>query len=127
MSDRYTIMRTNGCIVIEGAIPVDDLVVLMKAWEKHRFEDEPAWIVDSLLSEVLKCNMVIGPPAACQQWRERLKLVVAGQPRSLMPRYRLVDEPYAGITCLSCGMTSYNANDIKHRYCGNCKNYLDDQ
>jgi hypothetical protein len=26
----------------------------------------------------------------------------------------------AAITCLKCGMTSYNPNDILHRYCGNC-------
>jgi len=128
MNDRYTVMRTHGCVVIEGPVPVDDLVALMHAWEKHRFEDEPAWIVDSLLSSHLRCNMVIGPPEACQAWRERLGIVAVGPPRPAAPeaRYRLVTEPYSGITCLRCGRTSYNGNDIKHRYCGNCNVYLDD-
>jgi hypothetical protein len=123
VSGRYTISRMNGCIVVEGAIPVDDLAALMKAWEKHRFEDEPAWIVDCVLSGHLRCNMVVGPPEACQAWRERLGIVAVGPPR---PRYQLVNAPYTGITCTACGRTSYNANDVKHRYCGNCKTYLDD-
>jgi len=24
------------------------------------------------------------------------------------------------ITCFGCGMTSYNGNDIREKYCGNC-------
>jgi ribosomal protein L37E len=24
------------------------------------------------------------------------------------------------ITCLRCGLTSYNLNDVVNRYCGNC-------
>lgn len=36
--------------------------------------------------------------------------------------YRLVgDEP--SFTCPKCGMTSYNANDIAHGYCGNCHEF----
>jgi hypothetical protein len=27
------------------------------------------------------------------------------------------------ITCNTCGMTSYNWNDIKQRYCGKCKKF----
>lgn len=30
------------------------------------------------------------------------------------------------ITCTDCGMTSYNPNDIKHKYCGNCHKWHDD-
>jgi protein-arginine kinase activator protein McsA len=30
------------------------------------------------------------------------------------------------ITCPRCGMTSYNPNDIRERYCGNCHAYHDD-
>lgn len=29
------------------------------------------------------------------------------------------------ITCPVCGRTSYNANDILHRYCGSCHQYHD--
>lgn len=28
------------------------------------------------------------------------------------------------ITCPTCGMTSYNPNDIQYRYCGNCHAFL---
>jgi ribosomal protein S27AE len=27
------------------------------------------------------------------------------------------------ITCPKCGMTSYNANDIREGYCGNCHDW----
>lgn len=29
----------------------------------------------------------------------------------------------ASITCLKCGMTSHNPNDIKNMYCGNCHKF----
>jgi len=28
-------------------------------------------------------------------------------------------------TCPDCHMTSYNPNDIKHNYCGNCHEFKD--
>jgi hypothetical protein len=30
------------------------------------------------------------------------------------------------ITCLRCGKTSYNFNDVKYRYCAHCKRFHDD-
>lgn len=27
------------------------------------------------------------------------------------------------IECLTCGRVSYNPNDIKNKYCGNCKRF----
>jgi len=43
---------------------------------------------------------------------------------------RLANKPFddlftenGSITCPRCGMTSYNLNDIKQRYCGNCHRY----
>jgi len=30
------------------------------------------------------------------------------------------------ITCNVCGMTSYNPNDIKYKYCGNCHEFLEE-
>jgi len=30
-----------------------------------------------------------------------------------------------GIKCLICGMTSWNRNDVKNEYCGNCHQYHD--
>lgn len=29
------------------------------------------------------------------------------------------------ITCPQCAMTSYNPNDIREKYCGNCHQYHD--
>ena len=37
------------------------------------------------------------------------------------------DERYPHITCLRCGRTSYNSNDIEEGYCGNCHVYLPQQ
>lgn len=31
-----------------------------------------------------------------------------------------------GITCPQCGMTSYNLNDIKEKYCGHCHQWHED-
>ncbi len=30
-----------------------------------------------------------------------------------------------GIECLDCGFTSWNRNDVKHKYCGNCHEFHD--
>lgn len=30
------------------------------------------------------------------------------------------------ITCLGCGLTSYNPNDVKIRWCGHCHVFHDD-
>lgn len=29
----------------------------------------------------------------------------------------------SSITCLRCGMTSHNPNDVRYRYCGNCNEF----
>lgn len=31
-----------------------------------------------------------------------------------------------GIQCLTCGLISYNPNDIRERYCGACHRFHDD-
>ena len=31
------------------------------------------------------------------------------------------------IVCLDCGMTSWNINDVKMRYCGNCHEFHDNK
>ena len=30
------------------------------------------------------------------------------------------------IKCLTCGMTSYSMDDVRHRYCGKCHVFHDD-
>lgn len=43
------------------------------------------------------------------------------------PTYTIrTDDNAAGglvIYCCLCNLTSYNPNDVKHRYCGNCKRF----
>lgn len=129
--DRYTVIRTNDCIVIEGPIPVVDLCALMPAWQKYCDDDEPGWMVDSLLAGYLGVNMVLGPPDACAEWRDQLGIAPVGPPRppreiERVARYRLVNGPYDGIQCLQCGRTSYNPNDVAHRFCGHCDEFLED-
>jgi len=38
------------------------------------------------------------------------------------PKLPLLTPP--SFTCRDCGMTSYNANDAKHRYCGRCHKFM---
>lgn len=40
-----------------------------------------------------------------------------------MTTYTLSEDGQS-ITCLKCGKTSFNVNDVKHRYCGFCHEYL---
>jgi hypothetical protein len=61
----YTVRHVRDCIVIEGAVPIDDFCGLVSAWER-RGED---MIVDALLSAKLGVNFVIGPKVACNEWR----------------------------------------------------------
>lgn len=39
--------------------------------------------------------------------------------------YNIVEGGKA-IQCLKCNMTSWNPNDVVHRYCGNCKAFHED-
>jgi hypothetical protein len=42
--------------------------------------------------------------------------------------YQLVKtgKGYLGIKCLICGLVSYNLNDIRQRYCGQCHRFHED-
>lgn len=35
----------------------------------------------------------------------------------------MMEDPRPWIECPKCGKRSYNPNDIKHRYCGNCHEF----
>lgn len=71
----YTVTDTHGCKVIQGPLPIDDLVALMQAWAK-RAGDEPApadeWVVDATLCGLLGATLVAGPRALTQAWRDEL-------------------------------------------------------
>ena len=42
-----------------------------------------------------------------------------------LPTYHIVHDGTA-IRCLICGMVSYNNNDVREKYCGNCHQFHDD-
>jgi hypothetical protein len=43
---------------------------------------------------------------------------------SLQDSYELIiHEKYNGIKCKTCSFISYNANDIKHKWCEHCKKF----
>jgi ribosomal protein L37E len=46
----------------------------------------------------------------------------------MMESYLVLDLADSGraIRCLLCGTTSYNPNDIRHRYCGFCHVFHED-
>jgi hypothetical protein len=118
VSDGYRVRRENDCVVIEGWIPVTDLVALTREWNENHRDGDEAWIVDSVLAQHLKCNMVMGTPRACLAWRQQLGLTPEVKPRQ---EYLLTD---GGIYCCRCGLTSHSREDIRNRYCGSCKTYL---
>lgn len=39
------------------------------------------------------------------------------------PDWRPYAVPPESITCPRCGMTSYNPNDVREKYCGNCHEF----
>jgi hypothetical protein len=40
--------------------------------------------------------------------------------------YRINETNPPSITCLVCGLTSWNANDVENRYCGFCHRFHED-
>lgn len=48
------------------------------------------------------------------------------KPPELLPtKLFVIEENPDRITCGLCAMTSYNSEDVKHRFCGNCNLYLE--
>lgn len=70
----YSVTCTRGCRVIEGAVPIRDLVALIKAWTDGAEQGSAAWFFDSLLSQHLHVNVVCGPQHATDAWRDELGL-----------------------------------------------------
>lgn len=51
---------------------------------------------------------------------------MAHQIRADMRSFTVSETPEGtAITCHACGMTSFNANDIKHRYCRKCNKFME--
>lgn len=68
----YTVTSIRGCRTIDRPIPIDDLVALTQAWCER--EGEKTWLCDGLLSEALRCALVVGPKDALNEWRKELGL-----------------------------------------------------
>jgi hypothetical protein len=80
MSDeRYTVIRTKDCMVIQGHLPLADCGALLKVWSEYQREGDE-WILDPYLAEYLEANLVAGPKSACQLWRQQLGIAPEGPP-----------------------------------------------
>ncbi len=74
--------------------------------------------VERLASAIKKLN---------PQAQDFFKLVVS-DPDNAIKTYEIVASPdgrQAGIKCLDCNMTSWNYNDVREKYCGNCHEFHD--
>ena len=43
-----------------------------------------------------------------------------------MSKFYTISEDGKSITCHACNMTSYSPEDVKHKFCGNCRVFLED-
>jgi hypothetical protein len=58
--------------------------------------------------------------------REELETAIKEMEQRLFDAFQIPKERLTpSITCLHCGMTSYNINDVRNRYCGNCHIFLE--
>ncbi len=76
----------------------------------------PSALVLKLVEEVKK----LGPGG-----QAFIKLILT-DPDTLTKTYEIVASPdgeRAGIKCLDCGLTSWNSNDVREKYCGNCHEF----
>jgi hypothetical protein len=67
---QYTVRREEGCVVIEGSVPIDEFVGLVEVWERR----DENMILDSMLAHRLGVNFVLGTEQACTAWRVKLGL-----------------------------------------------------
>lgn len=74
MTTTYSVSHMRGCRVVNGPVPICDIVALMRAWSDNGQEANDPWFVDSLLSQYLNVNMVCGPRSATTAWRTELGL-----------------------------------------------------
>ena len=73
----YSVSYMRGCRVVNGQVPICDIVALMQAWADYGHDATDEWYVDSLLSQYLNVNMVCGPRSATTAWRAELGLTPA--------------------------------------------------
>lgn len=77
----YTVFSARGCRLIQGAVPVDDLVALSRTWDNHG-AGQPGWLMANDLAHALGMTLACGPREAIDAWRAELGLLpVAGDVR----------------------------------------------
>lgn len=66
-SCRYTVEHRDGCILVEGAVPVTAFGVLAKLVPDSRHA-----VLDARLARLAACNIALGTPADCKALAEKL-------------------------------------------------------
>jgi hypothetical protein len=75
----------------------------------------PGWQVEAALTRVVSRMLEQMEHAADEDEARRVLLVAELEKRAPVP--------VPSITCPTCGRTSWNPNDVRERYCGNCHAY----
>jgi hypothetical protein len=78
----YTVEHRNGCYVMTGPVPLQDLAALLGVWglaDESRLQlgHEEEWVVDALLCQALGATVVCGTRRDTLAWREQLGLAGA--------------------------------------------------
>lgn len=74
----------------------------------------------TLAEELAELERTDPEVAAARKALDELPEVFARYERHMAARKAVGVRPTPSITCPVCGMTSYNPNDIREGYCGNC-------
>jgi hypothetical protein len=80
---------------------------------------------------VAECSFSFLCGGQWEHWGEDSRMLAGGERGHRHPAHEgevalwFVLERFV-ITCPKCGVTSYNPNDVKYRYCGNCHAFHDE-
>lgn len=56
---------------------------------------------------------------------DNMKKISAEKPKALLETHKIIEDGNA-IHCLFCGKISYNRDDVREKYCGNCRRFHND-
>lgn len=108
----------------------------------HRPESDVSKLTDNLTDTIAGIAFEVGyrvseemaarpgPVWPTDAWQRELRRIVRAKVHSVLCDYFLgqfVPKPYhiapdgTSITCIRCGSTSYNLNDVHNHYCGACR------
>lgn len=70
---RYTVSAQHDCRVVTGVLPLSEAAILLHGWSTQGEEGtDDEWIVDALIAEHVRANLVCGPRWAILAWRTEL-------------------------------------------------------